>query len=59
MLVFGLGVLAEALYKAVHPVVPETATMGIIGGLALATNLVCFFLLYHHRADNLNMSSTW
>lgn len=33
--------------------------MGLIGALALGANLVCFSLLYRHRADNLNMSSTW
>jgi Co/Zn/Cd efflux system component len=27
--------------------------------LALAANLLCFVLLSRHRADNLNMSSTW
>jgi cation diffusion facilitator family transporter len=59
MLLFGLGVLGEAIYKAFHPVMPGAATMGIIGGLALAANLACFFLLYRHRDDNLNMSSTW
>jgi Co/Zn/Cd efflux system component len=59
MLAFGLGVLAEATYKAFHPVMPGVETMGVIGGIALAANLVCFFLLYRHRDDNLNMSSTW
>ena len=59
MLAFGLGVLGEALYKVFHPVMPAVETMGIIGGIALAANLVCFFLLYRHRGDNLNMSSTW
>lgn len=59
MLAFGLGVLGEAVYKVFHPVMPGVETMGIVGGLALAANLVCFFLLYRHRADNLNMSSTW
>lgn len=59
MLVFGLGVLAEAGYKVFHPVMPSVETMGIIGTLALAANSVCFSLLYRHRADNLNMSSTW
>jgi len=59
MLAFGLGVLAEALYKAFVPVMPNAETMGIIGALALMANLVCFTLLYRHRADNLNMSSTW
>jgi cation diffusion facilitator family transporter len=59
MLVFGLGVLGEAIYKVFDPVMPGVETMGVIGGLALGANLVCFFLLYRHRGDNLNMSSTW
>ena len=59
MLAFGLGVLADASYKVFHPVMPAVETMGIIGGVALTANLVCFYLLYRHRGDNLNMSSTW
>ena len=59
MLVFGLGVLAEAIFKVFHPVIPSVETMGIVGAIALGANLVCFFLLYRHRGDNLNMSSTW
>ncbi len=59
MLVFGLSVLAEAAYKIARPVMPSVEIMGIIGGLALAANLMCFFMLYRHRGDNLNMSSTW
>jgi cation diffusion facilitator family transporter len=59
MLAFGLGVLGEAFYKTLHPVMPSAATMGLVGAAALSANLVCFFLLYRHRSDNLNMSSTW
>jgi cation diffusion facilitator family transporter len=59
MLVFGLGVLGEAIYKVFHPVMPGAEAMGIVGTLALVANLACFFLLYRHRSDNLNMSSTW
>jgi cation diffusion facilitator family transporter len=59
MLVFGIGVLGEAIYKILHPVMPGVETMGIVGGMALAANLICFYLLYSHRGDNLNMSSTW
>ncbi len=59
MLLFGLGVLGEALYKTRHPIMPGVEMMGIIGALALAANLVCFFLLYRHRSANLNMRSTW
>ncbi|MDR0528402.1 MAG: cation transporter [Zoogloeaceae bacterium] len=59
MLLFGLGVLAEAVLKIFNPVTPVVETMGVIGSLALAANVVCFALLYRHRSDNLNMSSTW
>jgi cation diffusion facilitator family transporter len=59
MLLFGLGVLGEALYKIWHPIMPGVETMGVIGALALVANLVCFFLLYRHRSANLNMRSTW
>jgi cation diffusion facilitator family transporter len=59
MFAFGVGVLAEALYKVAYPVVPDVGTMGAIGVIALLANLGCFLLLYRHRADNLNMSSTW
>jgi cation diffusion facilitator family transporter len=59
MLAFGLAVLAEAAFKVFHPIMPSVETMGIVGAVALAANIVCFSLLYRHRADNLNMSSTW
>jgi cation diffusion facilitator family transporter len=59
MLAFGLGVLVEAGYKVLHPVMPSVEAMGVVGAVALTANLACFTLLYRHRADNLNMSSTW
>jgi Co/Zn/Cd efflux system component len=30
-----------------------------VGAAALLANLICFALLYQHRSDSLNMSSTW
>lgn len=59
MLAFGVGVLWDAAYKFIHPGMPGVGTMGAIGSLALVANLVCFYLLYTHRSDNLNMRSTW
>jgi cation diffusion facilitator family transporter len=59
MLAFGIGVFMEAIYKISIGQIPAYETIGIIGGLALAANTFCFFLLYSHRADNLNMRSTW
>ena len=32
--------------------------MGIVG-LVLLGNGLCFFLLFRHRSDDLNMRSTW
>jgi cation diffusion facilitator family transporter len=59
MLLFGLFVLGEAIYKVFNPIMPNVEMMGIVGLVALAANLICFFMLYTHREDNLNMSSTW
>jgi cation diffusion facilitator family transporter len=56
---FGIAVLGEAGIKVLVPVMPNVEAMGIVGGLALAANTGCFVLLYRHRSDNLNMSSTW
>ena len=59
MLAFGVGVFAEAVYKIANPVMPNAEAMGYVGAMALIANLACFALLYRHRSDNLNMSSTW
>jgi cation diffusion facilitator family transporter len=56
---FGIGVLAEAVYKLTASVVPAAETMGIIGLLVLLGNGFCFLLLFRHRSDDLNMRSTW
>ena len=59
MAVFGAGVLLEAIYKTGSGIVPSAETMGIIGGLVLLGNGICFLLLLRHRTDDLNMRSTW
>jgi cation diffusion facilitator family transporter len=58
MVAFGIGVLIEAVYKAVAGQVPIYETIGIVGVLALLANAFCFALLYRHKSDNLNMRST-
>ncbi len=59
MLLFGLVVIAEALRRLWLQEVPSADWMGGVGALALLANAVCFVLLYRHRADDLNMRSTW
>lgn len=56
---FGLFVLAQIAYRMFSAVPPEAATMGAIGLLALAANLVCLRLLTRHRDEDINMRSVW
>lgn len=58
MAAFGVGVLAQAIHKATLGILPTAEIMGAIGGLVLLGNVICFLLLYRHRADDLNMRST-
>ncbi len=57
--VFGLWVIALALYRALDPALPDAAVMGGVGVLALAANAGSALLLYWHRGDDLNMRSVW
>jgi Co/Zn/Cd efflux system component len=59
MAIFGLGVLLEAILKIVRGIVPAAGLMGGIGLLALAANVVCLFLLWRRRGDDINMRSAW
>jgi len=59
MAVFGVGVLFEVFLELRDPVAPTVPTMAAIGVLALAANGFCFGLLWRHRADNINLRSTW
>lgn len=59
MAAFGLFVLGQAIYRIAFPQVPVFEAIGAIGLLALAANSLCFFLLWRHRVDDINMSSVW
>jgi len=56
---FGLIVLLQAGYRALHPDAPVVALIGVIGALALVANGTCLALLWRHRADDINMRSVW
>jgi Co/Zn/Cd efflux system component len=56
---FGFLVLGQAISRIVIPQIPVFETIGVIGLLALAANGVCFYLLWRHRTDDINMSSVW
>ncbi|RYZ77590.1 MAG: cation transporter [Proteobacteria bacterium] len=59
MAAFGLFVLGQVAYRTWVGTVPVAETMGLIGGMALAANAICLWLLYAHRSDDINMRSTW
>jgi Co/Zn/Cd efflux system component len=56
---FGFFVLGQAIYRIAVPQLPLFETIGMIGLLALAANSMCLYLLWRHRADDINMSSVW
>lgn len=59
MAVFGVVVLVEAGIRLRAGVPPLVPAMLVIGSLALAANTYCFSLLWRHRADDINLRSTW
>ena len=59
MVLFGLFVLGQLLYKLNQPELPVHELMGAVGVLALACNAACWGLLWRHREEDLNMRSVW
>lgn len=57
--VFGLGVLASALWRAWAGAEPIAPWMAGMAGLALTVNLACFGLLARYRNDGVNLRSIW
>ena len=56
---FGLFVLGKSLWNLGAGTVPEPATMGAVGFLALAVNAGVAVMLYRFRAGDANMRSVW
>lgn len=59
MAAYGFYVLGQSLWNALNAGIPEAATMGAIGMLALAANLSVAVLLYAYREGDANMRSVW
>ncbi len=59
MAVFGVWVVGHALYQATTGRIPEPMVMGVVGILALVSNVVVAFLLYRYRTGDSNMRSVW
>ena len=58
-LLLGLGVATEAVSKTLADGLPEAATMGLFGTIALVANTACFVLLARFREGNINLRATW
>jgi Co/Zn/Cd efflux system component len=56
---FGLWVAASTVHHAVTAMVPHAGMMGVVGLLALATNLAVAGLLYRYRAADSQAMSVW
>lgn len=59
MLAFGLWVIVFAIYGFFAGSEPEPQTMGIIGALALAVNIIVALMLLRFRNGDANMRSAW
>ena len=56
---FGCWVVGHALYQATTGRVPEPMVMGVVGALALASNVGVALILYRYRSGDSNMRSVW
>jgi cation diffusion facilitator family transporter len=59
ILAFGAAVAIEVVRKLQTGVVPISSLMALFGGIALLANLTCLLMLYRHRDEDVNMSSTF
>jgi Co/Zn/Cd efflux system component len=59
MAAYGAGILTLTVWNYLHHVVPEPATMTVIGAIAFAVNLGVALLLYRYRTGDANMRSVW
>lgn len=59
ILLAGLFVLGQVLYRLATPAQPIFEAMGLVSLLALAANGTCLALLWKHRREDVNMSSVW
>jgi Co/Zn/Cd efflux system component len=56
---FGVWVIATAVWHATHGTLPNAFTMGAVGFAALAANAASFGLLWAYRGGDANMRSAW
>jgi Co/Zn/Cd efflux system component len=53
------AVVAQVIWKLLHPVIPAYEVMGAFSLAGVTANGVCLWLLWRHRGDDINMSSVY
>ena len=59
LFLMGAWVFGSTVYRVFYVGVPEAEIMGIIGALALGTNLASVFLLVSYKDGDANVRSVW
>lgn len=59
ILLAALVVAGQIAYRLLHPALPIFEAMSLFSLLGLAANGTCLYLLWQHRAEDINMSSVW
>lgn len=57
--VAAIVVVAQIIYRLISPVLPSYEVMSIFSLAGLLANGLCLFLLWHHRREDINMSSVF
>lgn len=52
-------VIGQVIWKLIYPVVPSYEVMSVFSLAGLVANGVCLWLLWQHRAEDINMSSVF
>ncbi|MEE9425734.1 MAG: cation transporter [Methylococcales bacterium] len=59
ILIAACAIGAQIVYKILVPSIPVVEVMGAFSLIGLAANLLCLYLLWRHRNEDVNMSSVW
>lgn len=59
ILLFGVGVLAWAIWGLLHGTSPNPFAMGAVGFMALLVNVSVALMLFRYRTGDANMRSVW
>ncbi|CUH62875.1 zinc transporter ZitB [Thalassovita autumnalis] len=59
LLLMGVWVFGSTIYRVMYLGVPEAEIMGVVGFMALATNLISVALLVKYKDGDANVRSVW